>query len=109
LKWSLKIGPNLKALESVEERTGRTPAMLLDWPLIHITVEWVWAAFSVLDKGRQWGFNGPQPILVSEIEAYARLNEIEDRSDLVRYIQAMDGEYLEHHREKLKREHKKHG
>lgn len=107
MEWSLDVGPHIKALEKVEEQTGNTPAMLLNQPDLYPDMYWVWTAYSVLDKGRQWGFNGPQPILVSEIEAYCRLNNIEDRSDLIRYIQLMDGEYLSHHREKLKREQKR--
>jgi hypothetical protein len=93
-------------LETVEKQTGKTPQMLLEEPDLHITIAWVWTAYNVLDKGRQWGYNGPQPILVSEIEAYCRLNEIEDRSDLIRYIQKMDNVYLKDHREKMERKYK---
>jgi len=80
--------------------------MLLRQPHLHPLILWVWEAFGVLDKGRQWGHSGPQPILVSEIEAYCRLQDIEDRSDLVKFIQQMDGVYLKDHREKMERKMK---
>lgn len=81
--------------------------MLLNQPALHETLAWVWEAYSILDKSRQFGFNGPQPIMLSDIEAYCRLHSIEDRSELIHYIQVMDGEYLSHMREKLKKEQKR--
>jgi hypothetical protein len=74
--------------------------MLTDQPELYSTLHWVWEAFIVLDRSRQFGFNGPQPICLSDIEAYCRLHSIEDRSDLIRYIQSMDGEYIAHARAK---------
>lgn len=73
--------------------------MLMNQPELYSTLAWVWEAFIVLDRSRQFGFNGPQPIMLSDIEAYARLHDIEDRSDLIRYIQHMDGAYIAHARE----------
>lgn len=81
--------------------------MLLRQPTLHSLIIWVWEAYGTLDKGRQWGHSGPQPILVSEIEAYCRLNEIEDRSDLVKYLQQMDGVYLKDYRVKAERKAKR--
>lgn len=81
--------------------------MLLDQPELHPTLVWVWEAYIALDRSRQFGFNGPQPIMLSDIEAYCRLHSIEDRSDLIRYIQLMDGEYISQAREKLKKEQKR--
>lgn len=107
LTWSLEVGPHIDALEKVEERTGKTPAMLTKMPILHPLILWVWEAYGILDKGRQWGYNGPQPIQISEMEAYCRLLRIEDRSDLVRYIQLMDGVYLKDHREKMERKYPK--
>lgn len=101
--WSIEVGPHIKTLEKVEEKTGKTPAMLDGQPPLHPLILWVWEAFSVLDKGRQWGNSGPQPIQISELESYCRMNNIADHSDLVRYIQKMDGEYLRDYREKLER------
>jgi hypothetical protein len=77
--------------------------MLLDQPQLYPMVIWVWEAFAILDKGRQWGHNGPQPILISEMCAYIQLNEIKQPDDLVRYLQGMDGVYLTHHREQLEK------
>jgi hypothetical protein len=77
--------------------------MLLEQPELNETLQEEWEAFCVLDRGRQWGFNGPQPILVSEIESYCRLNRIDgetEREDLVSYLQEMDAAYLKWHREK---------
>lgn len=81
--------------------------MLTDQPDIFETVNWVWEAYIALDRSRQFGFNGPQPISLSDIEAYIRLHDIEDRSDLIRYIQLMDGEYLAHAADKIKKEQKR--
>jgi hypothetical protein len=83
--------------------------MLLGQPDLHVTMHWVWEAYARLDKSRQFGFNGPQPISLSEIEAYCRLNDIEDRSDLIQYIQLMDSAYIDHAREKAKADEKKRG
>lgn len=80
--------------------------MLLRQPDIHPMIVWVWESFGILDKGRQWGHSGPQPILVSEIEAYCRLANIEDRSGLVKYIQLMDGAYLKDYRAKAEKKMK---
>lgn len=107
MEWNLEVAPHFDALEKVEDQTGKTPGMLLRQPVLHPLILWVWEAFGILDKGRQWGHNGPQSILVSEIEAYCRLEEIEDRSGLVKYIQQMDGVYLKDYREKAERKRKK--
>lgn len=77
--------------------------MLEDQPDLDEDVEDAWDAFASLDKGRQYGWNGPQPILISEIEAYCRLNFIDDESEryeLVEYIQKMDAQYLKWHSDK---------
>jgi hypothetical protein len=81
--------------------------MLTGQPELYETLVWVWEAYIALDRSRQFGFNGPQPIMLSDIEAYSRLHSIEDRSDLIRYIQLMDGVYLSHSVEKLKKEQKR--
>lgn len=76
--------------------------MLTDQPLLDEFLEDEWDAFCALDRGRQWGFNGPQPIMISEIEAYCRLNRIDgdtERTELVSYLQEMDAEYLKWHRD----------
>ena len=83
--------------------------MLTTQPDLHLTLHWVWEAYIRLDRSRQFGFNGPQPISLSEIEAYCRLNHIEDRSDLTQYIQIMDGAYIDHARKKTEQESKKRG
>jgi hypothetical protein len=77
--------------------------MLEDQPDLDEQVEEAWNAFAVLDKGRQYGYNGPQPIQLSEIEAYCRLNFIHDESErleLVEYIQKMDAQYLKWYSDK---------
>lgn len=106
MEWNLEVAPHFDALEKVEIQTGKTPSMLERQPHLHPLIVWVWEAFGILDKGRQWGYNGPQPIQVSELESYCRMNNIMDRSDLVRYIQKMDGAYLKQHREKMENKYK---
>lgn len=58
--------------------------------------ESAWDAFVALSGARSIGL-GPEPIPISEIEAYARLMRLDgadEREELVRLVQAMDRAYL---------------
>lgn len=68
--------------------------MLLDQPDLYEMLNGVWDAFTKLDRSRQIGFNGPQPIQLAEIVAYTVLNPVEDTDEFVNYVQIMDNEFL---------------
>jgi hypothetical protein len=74
--------------------------MLLDEPTLHPTLLGVWQSFSKLDRSRQIGFNGPQPIAFSEIVAMWQIEGDRDLDEFISYIQTLDSEYLLHYREK---------
>lgn len=64
-----------------------------------------WEAFLALNAARGGGW-GPEPIRVSEIEAYCRVMAICDpdtREEVLLLVQAMDAEYLKWAGEKQKR------
>ncbi|TFH65747.1 MAG: hypothetical protein E4G91_01320 [Candidatus Zixiibacteriota bacterium] len=75
-------------------QTGKTPKMLLEQPELLPLLSEEWDAFATLDKARQHGFSGPQPITLTEIEAFCRLNDPPDRDQLIKYIQKLDEAYL---------------
>lgn len=59
---------------------------------------WVWEAFSFLSSSRQMGFNGPQPISLTEILAYAEFRGIhspDEREELLHHVQKLDSQYLQ--------------
>jgi len=68
--------------------------MLLECPDLHEMVSAEWDAYTVLDRGRQWGYAGPQSILLSEIVAFCTLNDVSDHKQLIKYVQTMDSDYL---------------
>ena len=58
---------------------------------------WAWEAFDLLSRQRQIGPGGPQPIAVSDLNAYCDLKGIttEIKVDfLLRVIPELDGVYL---------------
>jgi hypothetical protein len=74
--------------------------MLLDEPDLYEPLHGVWTAFGRLDRSRQIGFNGPQPIPYSEIVAVWHIEGDRDLDEFVRYIQTLDNEYLLHFKRK---------
>lgn len=66
-------------------------------PELWADLTWVWEAFTYLSSGRQMGFNGPQPIALSEILAYAEFRAItcpDEREELLHHVQKLDAVYL---------------
>ena len=52
------------------------------------------SAFAVLTQGRPYGMNGPLPIPLSEIAAFASLYHVPDIDRLVRLVRALDRAHL---------------
>ncbi len=62
-------------------------------PDLYTDLLWIWEGFIILSSSRQIGMNGPQPILMSEISAYAQYAEISDltdRDDFLHHVQKLD-------------------
>lgn len=55
-------------------------------------------AFWTLSAARQSGF-GHQPLQLTELEAYIRLFDVQDRKRFVRLIQVLDKTWLTHQKE----------
>lgn len=63
------------------------------WP----DLGWIWEAFTYLNACRQAGFNGPQPISLTEILAYAQYRGItcpDERDELLYHVQKLDVLYM---------------
>lgn len=69
----------------------------------------IWQAFITLDRSRQYGYGHPQPLLFSEMSAFAEARKMTgDRfNEMIEYLQAMDQIYLEHHTKKAENESRK--
>lgn len=94
-------GPYIDTLQRHAENGGNVPA-LENCPELDAYQRWVYQAFQSLTQSRQIGMNGPQPISVSEINAYCQLKRIQDLDERQRFtelVKAMDRTYLESVRE----------
>lgn len=56
----------------------------------------LWSAFHELSRARTWHMSGPNPIALSEIEAWARLTHLPLHRRHVAIILALDEAYLDH-------------
>ena len=97
LEWYLKHGDKLEFYEAMEEKTGKTPAPLLDKPSVDTTVQWYLDAFFLLTNSRNTGMSVGR-IPLSEITNYGLVfGTIEDDLRSFCYvINAMDDVYLKH-------------
>lgn len=85
-------------LLDMEEKTGITPRALQDRPALMPELSHYLEVFWELSNSRQHGMNGPQPISLTEIWAYCQMfgwDTIEERTQLVHFIQQMDSAYFE--------------
>ena len=60
---------------------------------------WVWEGFITLSRCRGNNESGPQPITVSEINAYAEYRNIDgdyERKTFLKYVGELDDKYLAH-------------
>lgn len=68
-------------------------------PVLDPNVGIFWRAWEVLTKKRLINQSGPQPIMIAEVLAYANLARIEDpddREDLMYFIGELDSIWLSH-------------
>jgi hypothetical protein len=73
-------------VEALEEKPEVLEELLIDWEL-----------FWQLSSRRSNGFNGPNPILISEIESIMRIygiKEWRERMEFIQRINFMDNEYM---------------
>lgn len=71
---------------------------------------WVWDAFCILSRCRLTNQTGPQPIQVSEVDAYCDLTGIEhpnDLDDLLFFVTELDIVWLKRTHAKIAREREK--
>lgn len=67
-------------------------------------------AYNTLANAREAGMSGPQPIRLTEIDAYFSLLGIDERPERVKYlglIQRLDSVYLQHAAEQVAKNKKK--
>lgn len=61
---------------------------------------WIWDAFWRLSFSREVSLNGPAPISIKDIAAYAefmQINDLDSRHALLNGVQTMDRLWLENH------------
>lgn len=91
----------MKALKA-RAKVGKTPQALLDRPQLKLTDMAFVEAYQVLDGGRTVGFNSPDPIPLTEIQAYLDLHGIVNKALRLKYlrlIRKLDSAYLEYAKE----------
>lgn len=81
------------------KRDGKSPAALASEPDLIFSAQPYFAAFKMLHGSRNIAPDGaPLPIPLSEVSAYADLfgfRSLQDRFDLLRYVQVCDNSYIE--------------
>ena len=73
--------------------------MLKDMPELNTRMVFFIEAFYTLNKGRQSGLNGANPLQLSEIRTYMDIygvEDVDDRDFFLNAIQSMDWVYLQH-------------
>lgn len=70
---------------------------------------WLWEAFLALTGQRMFGTNGPQPLSIADMHAYAAAHEYypAERRWMFEVIAKLDRLYIEETYESIKREQKK--
>jgi hypothetical protein len=108
VKWQVEWGDKVETLNKMRARDGKAPSALANRPEPTLHASTYLSAFNYLSTSRIVTVEGVGSIPVSEILAYAdlnRLNGLEDRQDLLFYVQVCDLAYLE----ALRRKQPKHG
>lgn len=106
----MQWGPSLKAFRAQAKKTGVVPPPLLRMPKLKSFDEIYLNAFNTLSNARDSGMAGPQPIRLSEIDAFFRVTGIDERDERVKYvalIQRLDRAYLEYAHEQASKHSKK--
>ena len=80
-----------------------------DEPDLLVQSLWIWEAFTALTVQRYYAQHGPQPIALSDIEAWASLHDVNkyDKPFLSNCLLKMDRIFMEHTYAQLKREREK--
>lgn len=91
-------------------QSGTDVKTVQDMPTVPIYAEWLWLAYARLARRRGASSAGPQPIAMTEVEAYARYHGMVSRFEreaLMEVITALDDVYLEHQRKEAKKAREK--
>lgn len=86
-----------KKITSVSAAQPIKPVVKEEEPALYPDLFWVWEAFCYLSDRRQMGPNGPQPISVPEMVAFAELSgrtEQRYKEQLHKFIPPLDRIYL---------------
>lgn len=70
----------------------------------------MWLAYTRLARRRLTTSAGPQPISMTEVEAYARYHQLNsrfERETLMEVVTALDDVFLEHQRKEMKKAREK--
>ena len=99
LRWHLThSSTDIEALRNREDRDAKPSEELASKPTIPFSLEWIWKAFWLLSSSRGGSGFGPLPILLTELEAYSRIEEIDSEGLrlLVYHVYRMDSAWLSH-------------
>lgn len=69
-------------------------------------VRWIWDLFDILNRQRQVGANGPQPLSISDISSLLSLKGVENSDDvdmLLNVLPHLDGVYLKNHYDEVEK------
>jgi hypothetical protein len=77
----------------VEKQSGHTP-LALQGPEFPELLEYVWAAFLLLNQTRGQGYNGPLPITYQEMSAWIELTNTKLLPWEIEVIKRLDAIYL---------------
>ncbi len=93
MRWELEWGKHEGFLSGLKE-SGIEPQALKGKPELDGTAHEMLTHFYVLNRSRNIGV-GVGPIPITEMEAWIRLNEIDDIEMFLRVMIALDDAYLE--------------
>lgn len=92
-------GTVLEHLRAIESKTGATPQVLLDAPVLPDACVELWGIFTELHACRNSGF-GPAPITFADIDAFQRVSGIRLEPWELAAIRRADAAYLESYAER---------
>ena len=102
--WYLQHGASLKAFTQRAEELGRKFGPLLTMPELEKGDQPFLEAFLALHEARSYHMSGPNPIAISEIEAYCRFLQIGESAEYRRWllyvVRRMDTTYISYQADK---------
>ena len=96
----MEFGEDLSFLIQVAEDDRWEVSELSDSPALDFVQQFYIRSFWELKKSRQIGFNGPQPLKISEIREYLDMKGLRKQTRRMRFfeiIQSLDQLFLEDH------------